>query len=61
MIWFFRAVTVLMFLGSLALAGLAAFHFRSVGFTVTMLAMAAIIGYMSLTDVRKIIAERAKK
>ena len=61
MIWVGRAFTALMCLGSLIMAGFAAFHFHSIGFTVTMLTMAGISGYMVSYDVRRILADRAKK
>lgn len=53
MIWVPRILTAFFFLGSLVLTGFAAFHFRSLGFTVTMACMSAIFGYMVSYDIRK--------
>lgn len=61
MIWIARLFTAFICLGSFVLAGFAAFHFKSVVFTVTMLTMAATSGYVSSYDIRRILAERAKK
>ena len=60
MIWIPRVLTALVFLGTLCMTGVAAFHFKSIGFALTMVCMSAIFGYMTYYDVRRILASRKK-
>jgi len=60
-LWLSRAISAALFLGSLVGAAFAAFHFKSIGFTITMLTMSAGFGYFVYYDVRRILAARAAK